>query len=285
MKSVQKIKSGLLLGIAAISISTLYYSCQKTPNKPMGWAANEGVSVENAQSILSKISKIKIVNTNTGKVIGAISTLDGGFSFADPHEGFAFSSPNGVQYSEADGSLYVTAAAFGENSGGGGGIIQAGSTSMDINYTICISADDSSSGFSFGPTSEGTSTVFGISGDFDQILSGDTSGGIESLFNGFAMYQVYDDEASGTYDIVNWLEDLNEPEDALQNKGFAWIIDFKKLQMYFSKSGSLNVSGGTIGFQGKYFEFIPEEDAEDMFDLGDDPEVNVVDGTGSMGCN
>lgn len=290
MKAKRTIKSTLFTGLLAVSIATLYYSCKKENQAPASssTSVSQKQMVNNAQDLADKISSIKIVNK--GKVVGSISTQSGGFSFADPHEGFSFSSSSGVQYvsdPNGGGSLYISASAFGGNAAAGS--VQAGNTNMDINYTLCISAADSGSGFSFGPAFSGTSTILGISGDFSKILDGTANDSdMTTIFNGFAMYQVFSDQASGAYPIVNWLQDISqidENPDAFENKGFAWIMDFRDFHMFFSKSGNLNVSGGSITFDGKYYEFIPEEGAENPFDLGEDPEVNEVDGLGTMGCN
>ena len=294
MKASKKIRTTLLTGLLAFCIATLYYSCRKENNESGSatTSANHDRVVNNAQSIADKISHIKIV-ANNGKVL-SVNTQSGGFSFADPHDGFSFSSSNGIEYvTNPDGSqsIYISAGAFGSNGGGGGGLIVAGNTSMEINFTLCISAADSAEGgFSFGPAMSGVSMVFGISGDLNRILNADESDTTEigDILNGMAAYMVFDDEASGNYEIVSWLEDLGEAEenpDAFDGKGLAFVIDFRNMSMAFSKEGDLNVSGGSIGFSGKYYQFTPEEGAEDPFDLGEDPEVNVVDGMGTMGCN
>jgi hypothetical protein len=292
MKTTNRIKSTVITGVLAISIATVYYSCSKGKDQlTTGTGSASAASSQrtiNANNFADKVSRIKFVGSD-GKVIASINAKTGSFSFSDPHDGFHFSSPTGVQYVSANGgTIYVTAAAFGKNAGGGGAVV-AGSSSLDIGYTLCFSAADSSksSGFDFFGTGGGVSMVFGLSGDFDKLVnqkSGDSTK-IQDMLHGFAIYIVYSDQASGKYDILDFTKDLSKTKAELNKKGFAFVADFQNLGIYFSKEGSLDVSGGSIGFEGKYYAFNPSKDSTNLFDLGKDAKVTEVDGSGTMGCN
>lgn len=283
MKISKKIKSTVLMGALVLSVATLYYSCSKENQGPAATApvANKPQIIGQGKDLADKVSRIRIVSAD-GKRIGSM-TQSGGFSFSEPHDGFAFSSPTGVQYvSDPNGGyLYITAAAF---TGGGGGLVTAGNTQLDINFTLCLSADDSTGGF-FGPAFSGASMIIGISGDLEAMMNAgdDSTTSIADFFHGIAIYAVFDSPASGDYDIMNFIED--QDTTAFEGKGFALAIDFKDLAVYFSKEGTLNVDGGSIGFSGKYYAIKPEEGSDNPFDLGDDAEVQEVDGLGTMSCN
>ncbi len=288
MKKMKSIKSMLLIGAMAVSVSVLYYSCTKpSPGVSLGEDMGQDNSIAQAKSFADKISHIKIVADN-GKVLGMVNGKTGAFSFADPHEGFHFSTNNGWEFVEdgSGGTVYIAAGGFGNNAGGG--MVIAGSTTMEINYTFCLSASDDASGVNFfGPSKTGVSLIMGISGNLEKLLKGevDSNTEMEDIFNGFAMYIVYSDKASGNYDVVNWITDSGLSDLENKNKGFAWVMDFKNFHLYFSKEGKLNVNGGSIGFDGKYLDFQPDASASDLFDFGDNPKVTEVDGMGIMGCN
>lgn len=302
MKNSNNLKIVSLLGALFFSALVIITSCKKSNMGPGGSGSkitdqNEQTVQQLAQRAMDKISEIKIVketdgNKINGKVIGTINMRSGGFTFADGNEGFNFSSSNGVEYVSTSGGgiLFISAGSFGGNAAGG--TVQAGTSSLQINYTFCMSADDSSMNLNFfGPSFTGVSMVLGISGNFEDILNGTaTDSTIMDAFNGMAMYVIYSDEASGNYPIVNWIanaDSINNSDnlgDLFANKGFAWVLDFKKPGIYFSSEGELNVSGGSIGFTGKYLAILPEE-GKDFFDLGGDIEFQEVDGLGVMGCN
>jgi hypothetical protein len=90
---------------------------------------------------------------------------------------------------------------------------------------------------------------------------------------------VYDKQAQGSYNIINWFDDLEDPAD-LEGEGFAYIIDFRNEKLFFSKSGQLNVSGGQMTFTGKYLEI-----SASLFEDEDNPTFREVSGFGTMGCN
>ena len=286
MKKAKNIKSIFLFGAVAISASILYYSCAKPePGGPATAANSQQVVVSKGQTFANQISRIKIVNNN-GKIVGSINAKTAEFSFADPGDGFHFSTNNGWEFVKdgSGGTIYIATGAFNSNSGG---TVVAGSTSLDINFTFCLSASDASNGFKFGPdtSNTGVSLVIGIDGDLAAMAKGGSGQKIEDMFHGLAMFLIYSKQAQGKYEVVNWIDNHGSTSFDSKNKGFAWVMDFKSFSLYFSKEGTLNVNGGTIDFAGKYLQFSPDAKAKDIFDFGKNPTVTTVDGVGSMGCN
>jgi hypothetical protein len=286
------IKLMSLVGALAFSAVMLMTSCSKENETPGNGTANvsssqnDQAAINRAKEFAGKIKNIKIVDSQ-GIIKGSFNTVTGGFTFADGSEGFNFSSSEGVEWVESSngGTLFISAAAFGSNSGGG--TVQAGETNMNIDYTFCFSASDSALNL-FGPSIDGVSMVLGLSGDINALLSGDTTA-VEDMFNGIAIYEVFDDEASGDYAVVDWLENIDstsspDAPDFFANKGLAFVMDFKMPAIYFSIDGTLNVNGGSIGFTGKYLGVTLAE-GDDPFNFSGDAEVKEVDGLGVMGCN
>lgn len=211
------------------------------------------------------------------------------FSFATPNDGWNFSNSSGtvfVPYEEGGGVLIVPVASFGGNSSGG--TVVAGSTALDISYTFCFSASDEALGldlFDYGGTFDGVSVVVGIAGDFEALADGavDEDADFTDFFQGLAMYVVYDNEAQGTYEILNWIEDIDTDIDDLADSGFSYVIDFVDFNLYFSSQGELTVSGGEISFAGEYLGFV--ELFESLDEDDEDLEFAFVPGFGAMGCN
>lgn len=248
------------------------------------------------RSMLKRMPKIIVKDDKTGKFL---RIGNDGFNFSSPGDGWSFSSPSGYQYvagsNGSSGTIFISSSAFGTNAAGpsssggsgGSGVVVAGPTSLNINYTFCYSADAEAMGLDLfdvgdGPDIDGVSGVLGVSGDFAALQ--DTNNvdedEIKNIFHGLASYVVYDNQASGAYEIVNWLsagDDELEADD-LANKGFAFVIDFQNARIYFSERGRLNVSGGTITYSGSYLMAEISEDNEEM-------QVTSVSGVGAMGCN
>jgi hypothetical protein len=276
-----KTKKTISFVLALFTISLfMILSCSKQDSNIQTSATtdNNAVVQKNIKTLLGKLPKTVVVD---GKVVNLSKS---GFDFSTPNDGFNYSSNEGVNYSEETHTLYLEAGSFGS---GLGGTIIAGNTSLDINYTFCFSASEQGLGFNFfGDSLSGVSSVIAISGDFEKLKkitpeeqeSEDFD--ISEYFNGIAIYMVYDNEAKGSYNIVNWLDNIDKCPEDLHKKGFAYIIDFKNNKLFLSSSGKLNVSGGSIAFNGKYMEisdFI-------NFDEEEKPVYKEVDGYGTIGC-
>lgn len=272
-------------GIAALSIT----SC----TKDSGYAGAGPAQAENDnarqkfQSLMHNMPDIGIYDERTDRIL-TFNPGSRNFSFSSPNPGWNYSNSSGpvfVPASEGGGVLIIPAFSFGANTGG---TVVAGSTALDINYTFCFSASDEALGldlFDFGGDFTGVSIVLGIAGDFEALADGDVEGeggDFGDWFQGMAMYVVYANEASGSYSILNWLEDIDEDPDDLADKGFSWVVDFQNFNLYFSANGDLSVSGGEMNFSGEYLGLA--ELFEELDDDGD-LEFNLVPGFGTMGCN
>lgn len=238
-----------------------------------------------ARQMMERMPEIGIWNEERGQLYKFnLQTRE--FSFADPNPGWNFSNSDGPTYIEGDngGILIIPSWSFGGNTGG---TVVAGSSAIDIDFTFCFSASDEALGldlFDYGGNLDGVSMVLGIGGDFEALADGevDEDADFTDFFHGYALYFVYDNEASGTYEILNWLDDLEEDMDVLDNKGFSYVIDFQNFSLYFSAEGTLNVSGGEMTFNGEYLgimELLESLEDEDEID------VDLVSGFGTMGCS
>lgn len=289
MKYLSITRSTALLSLFAVV--TILTSCQKEQG-PVSYANRQTkVDTEDlrtAERIVANLPEIGIVSEDRSTVYKFnLNTRE--FSFSDPNPGWNFSNSDEVvfyPYNDGGGILFIGAGSIGSNTGG---TVVAGETALDVNYTFCFSASDEALGLDLfdlgGDSFDGVSVVLGIAGDFEALADGevDEDASFEDFFQGFAMYIVYDNEASGSYEILNWLEDLEEDPDQLEGHGFAYVLDFTNLSIYLSASGDLDVSGGQISFSGEYLGLL------DLFlDFTEDegePEFAIVSGFGTMGCN
>lgn len=290
MKTTQRFLTTLsIAGFALVAV--VFSSCGKEDltNRSYYAPASEQTPKQRFEALMEQMPEIALWDERTEQIVRInMSTRE--FSFSDPNPGWNFSSSEGPQFIEADqggGILIIPAFSFGSNTGG---TVVAGSSALDINYTFCFSASDEALGldlFDFGGDFDGVSIVLGIAGDFEALAEGideEEDGDLDSFFQGIAMYVVYDNEASGNYEILNWIEDIDGDADDFVDQGFSYVVDFQNFNLYFSASGELNVSGGEMSFSGEYlgfvelFESLDEEDEEEF-------EFALVPGFGTMGCN
>ncbi|MDX9750408.1 MAG: hypothetical protein RBT71_04935 [Flavobacteriales bacterium] len=235
-----------------------------------------------------KLPAFGVYNRPMDKVIVFRHDLDGtrSFNFVDPPQGgINFASSDGGQWtwSESQGLMVLT-----EPSGafGGGGTVVAGNTALDIQYAVCFSFDEQALGADLFSTGiNDVAGVVGIGGDFEALANGEFSEGDDlfDYFHGFAYYLVYAEQLANTdYEVLNWVEDLDQDPADLDGFGFAFVVSFQNDGgIYISRDGDLNVNGGSIGFNGNYYAI----EGVGFFDEGDDdPGVTVVPGFGAMGC-
>lgn len=278
-------------GLFAVGTMTLN-SCSKEVDYAGPGARPELNRTEKAkdffETIVQRMPDIGFYDEKLDQVI-VLNRGSREFSFATPNDGWNFSNSSGtvfVPYEEGGGVLIIPVASFGGNSSGG--TVVAGSTALDISYTFCFSASDEALGldlFDYGGTFDGVSVVLGIAGDFEALADGavDEDAEFTDFFQGLAMYVVYDNEAQGTYEILNWIEDIDTDIDDLADSGFSYVIDFVDFNLYFSSEGELSVSGGEISFTGEYLGFL--ELFESLDEDEDDLDFAMVPGFGAMGCN
>jgi len=292
---------------AAVSImvaAVLFLSgCSKDTDYSNGDVNNQdGVrAIENTETqndlrrAAERIPALQWYNSTMDKIITFDPKSESkSFSFSDPNDGWNFSDADDVAWAPASnggGILFIGPGSFNSNSSSGG-LVVAGNTSLDVNYTFCFTASEEALGLDIGgfggPDFDGISGVIGISGNFEALTEGefDEEADPFEFFNGLAYYVVYDNEASGSYDILNWFNNLDEDPDDLGGEGFAWVYGFtpNSWAIYFSDSGELQVSGGMMNFNGTYLGIelsLDDINDEDVFNF------NFVEGPGygSMGCN
>ncbi len=248
-----------------------------------------------AQAAFRKMPKVRFWDETNHRFI-EMSNGSRDFVFADPDQGFTFDDPdqNGVMlFSDGSGDYIVFSSGFGVAGQGGGGVVVAGNTTLNIDATICLSAQAIADGDGFGNifdtgfAFDEFAAVFGIAGDFSGLADADTgSDNFDpfEFFHGFAMYYVMADDISGTHEVFNWLEASEDGN--FEDMASSFVMDFSNFSLYFSTSGSLSVSGGQMNFSGEYLAITDLFDSflNDDFNE-DDIDANIVTGFGSMGCN
>jgi hypothetical protein len=248
------------------------------------------------QRIRAKVDHLPgvgIYNRTMNKVIVFKHLPDGSrsFNFVDPpSSGINFASSNGGQWtwSESQGLMILTDPSAGL--GSGGGTVVAGDVSLDIGLAVCFSMDEEGLGMDLFNTGVGdVAGVIGIAGDFDALINGDFSSDEDNIFDyfhGFAYYLVYADQLGNeSYEVLNWVDDLDQPEEDLDGFGFSFVVSFQNEGgIYISSDGELNVHDGSIGFSGNYYAM---EGVGFFDDNGDDGggDFSEVPGFGAMGCN
>ena len=274
----------------------LAVACGKTDYTP-GEAPHASRSITDKDTqkkvieMAGKLPDLAIYNSTMDKVIIIEMNQEKmGFNFADPNDGWSFASSDNIQFTQYGDGTNVVFIGSPTSGGGGatGGTVVAGNTALDIAYSFCFSVNEEALGldlFSVDADFDGISGVIGIAGDFEALANGeiDEDADITDFFQGYAMYFVYDDEANGTYDILNWLEDVGS--DGLDGDGFSFVFDFQNFDIYFSNDGTLDVSASSMMFDGTYLGFI--NFFESFFDEdGDleDADIQEVSGYGEMGC-
>ncbi len=248
---------------------------------------------ERIREKMDQLPGVGIYNRTMNKVIVFKYLPDGSrsFNFVDPPSGgINFASSNGGQWtwSESEGLMILTEPSAGI--GGGGGTVVAGDASLDIGLAVCFSVDEEGLGMDLFDTGVGdVAGVIGIAGDFDALINGDFSSDEDEIFDyfhGFAYYLVYADQLGNeSYEVLNWIDDLDQPEEDLDGFGFSFVVSFQNEGgVYISSDGELSVNGGSIGFNGNYYAIegvgFFDEDGED--EGGD---FSEVPGFGAMGCD
>ena len=210
------------------------------------------------------------------------------WTFANPYEGAEYSESG--SWVSADGTEMVVFSVNGTTSGaGGGGTVVVGNTTLNIDYAFCFNVDVQAVGldlFDFGGTFDGVSGVIGIAGDFEALANDELGedADFEEFFDGYAAYIVYDSQANGTYEVLDWFEDLEGGSDDLEGNAFPYVLDWTNFGLYFSSAGTITASGASLNFEGEYLSLLDfdlsfdEEGEEEM-------EAEFVEGFGQMGCN
>lgn len=293
-----KLASVVKFGVPVILMTGLLVSCTKerlnTGADQQRTEVTDKVTQKKIQRQADKMPAVGIYNTTMDKVIIFSHDRNGekNFSFANPPAGgLNFASSNGGEWvyypDQPEGVYVITEPSAGL--GAGGGTVVVGGTSLDIGFAVCFSVGEEALGADLFDTGiDEVAGVIGISGDFEALQEGEFDEGDDdalfSYFHGMAFYLVYAEElANQGYDVLNWLEDLDQPEEELDGFGFAYVVHFVgNGGIYLSSDGELTVDGGSIGFNGTYFG------VEGLgFFGGEEENFNYVEvpGFGTMGCN
>jgi hypothetical protein len=218
--------------------------------------------------------------------------------FSDPDEGFSFDDPdnNGmILFSDGSGDYLVFSTGIGVAGQGGGGVVVAGNTTLNIDLAMCISAEAVAAGDGYGDLFDTGfafnrfAAVFGIAGDFEELANANTSAedfDPFQYFQGFAVYYILADDISGSHEVFDWLGANSEDEDTFEDMASSMVIDFQNFDLYFATSGTVTASGGQMMFSGEYLSLI--DLFESFLDDGvDDSNIDydIVSGFGTMGCN
>ena len=284
--------------LSLATVSVLFTSCTKEtatmPARTHATAVTDAHEQREIKDMVAKLPSVGIYNRTMNKILvftrNTGSTRGFSFTTTDPG-GINFASSNGGQWvwTEQGGMAVITEPSAGM--GSGGGVVTAGNSTLNIDLAVCFAASDSdvTGGGLFGPDMGDVAGVIGISGDFDALANGDYDEGNEDAiweyFHGFAYYFVYADQLSDTsYDVLNWIDDLDEPEEELQDFSFAFVVSLQgEGGIYLSKDGSIAVNGGTMNFNGQYYAVEGISFFDDNNDDGNDS-FSVVSGFGAMGC-
>ena len=291
-KNIYRITLALSLGAALMFVS----SCSKNDDQ-----AVTGTSQKDLQRTKAKINQFVkrfpvqnlVHELRTRGNVGTVQPYD--FTFANPSSGYTYShtstytTSTGTTYTTNSYTVYAAYNSFG--AGANGGTVVAGNTSLDMNYVFCFSSSDQGFGldlFGTGAPVDGVSSVIGVSGDFSQLQNANDSTSLGDIFHGLAFYLVYDDNASGSYDVINFSDVTWSDSTSINHKCFAFIFDFVNGRFFVSKSGTINVSGGSMTYNGEYYQITGFLNGDGNFDItGPDANLtlSVVSGFGTMGCN
>ncbi|MEN9638320.1 MAG: hypothetical protein RLZZ262_188 [Bacteroidota bacterium] len=247
--------------------------------------------VRQVREISAQIPMVRLYDEVHGRYmdINIYERWNRDWTFANPYDGAEYSESG--SWVSADGDEMIVFSINGTSSGaGGGGTVVAGNTTLNIDYAFCFNIDIEAVGldlFDFGGSFDGVAGVIGIAGDFEALANDELGedADFEDFFHGFAAYIVYDSEANGTYEVLDWFEDIDGGTDDLADNAFSYVLDWNNFGLYFSSSGSITASGASLNFQGEYLSLLDfvlsfEEETEE-----EEYEAAIVDGFGQMGCN
>jgi membrane-bound inhibitor of C-type lysozyme len=199
------------------------------------------------------------------------------------NKSWSFSNPQSNTIYAEDGYfvVYVSSSAFDFGSSTTTYAVTAGNTSLNVK-TICLSIDASAYAAMFQTQTgqlpiDGISVVMGLDADF-ALLQNASSASFADYFHGLAYYLVYDFGASGSYNVFDW----TGATPLGNSDGFAMVFSFEQNNFggfYFSKDGTINVSGGNMTFNGNYWGI-----ETDFTTLTTTLSYDTFAGSGTMGC-
>jgi len=293
----------IILGLLATVV--LLSGCTKESVEINGSSASPAKKVElsseqmnRAKKMTGRLPKLRYWDESNQRFI-EFNPNSRDLIFSDPDEGFNFDDPDGnnaMVFSDGTDSYLVFSSGFGVSGQGGGGTVVAGSTILNMDFTVCLSMEEVAAGDGmvdfFGDGSDAFSeyaAVVGISGDFEALESSNSSDPSFDPFeylNGFAAFYVIADDVSGSHEVFNWMDADSSSSNDFDDMASAMVLSFQDASLYFANSGTVTTSGGTMDFNGTFVGF---SDYLDLF-LDDssseiDLEAEEVSGYGTMGCN
>jgi len=293
----------IILGLLAMVV--LFTGCTKEPVELIGSSATQPSKVElsseqmnRAKKMTARLPKLRYWDETNQRFID-YNPNSRDLIFSDPDEGFNFDDPDGnnaMVFSDGTDNYLVFSSGFGVSGQGGGGTVVAGSTILNMDITICLSLQEVAAGdggafnlFDSDTTFSEYASVIGIAGDFEALESSDENSDFNpfEFLEGYAAFNVMADDVSGSHEVFNWMDAENADAEDFDDLAYAVVFDFQNFSLYFSNSGTVTTSGGTMEFSGTFIGF--EDLLEDLFsedsseDFGGDAEE--VEGYGSMGCN
>lgn len=293
-----RVAAATTLALATLIFAT---SCSKDTDNPSNTDADrsiyQGKSIEDKQTqqrlleLSGMLPTVVVYNSTMNKYISLDLNNPKSFNFASPGGGLSFSSPEGsVQFvSSSGGGLTILTTPSSSGGGGGGGIVTAGGVSLNVNYVVCFASEDEDVAgidlFDFGGPTSGFSGAFGIAGDFEALATGeiDEDADITDFFFGIVMFVAFADTPDGDFPVVDFFEFGENQYEDFDNKGLAYFVSFAEnnVGIFFSKSGSVSFSGGSVQFNGTYFGI-----TGDLFDFEneEEPDFIEVSGTGVLEC-
>lgn len=239
-------------------------------------------------ALVGMLPTVMVYNSTMDRYISLDLNNPKSFSFTAPSGGASFSSPSGtVQFIPApDGNFTILTTPTSSGGGSGGGLVSAGSISLDVNYVLCFASGDPNSDlnfFDFGPSGGGFSGAVGIAGNFEALASGNFDDDTDpfDFFEGIVAYYAFSGQPSGSFPVIDFF-DFESNSGNINNKGLAYFVSFQGNQagIFFSKSGSLNFSGSSVEFDGTYYGIVGN-----FFDFDfDDTSYIQVPGSGFLEC-
>ena len=194
---------------------------------------------------------------------------------------FANPTPNTIYGQNGGIVVYISSNSSSWGYGSPTHTITAGNTTLNV-QTLCLAVDASAYVAMFaGQTGtlpyDGISVVMGLDADFS-LLANASSTSFANYFHGLAYYLVYDFNASGSYDVIDWTTMTALPNSI----AFSMVFSFDTNNsgaFYFSKDGSISVSGSDMSFNGNYWGI-----EMDFSNLNPSLTYNTYAGSGTMGC-
>jgi hypothetical protein len=295
-------KKAYVLWMSALVM--LAVGCSKDPLTLNGASTKPGTKVAlteeqqaRATKMAKRMPKLRYWDEANSRFIDFNPTTRD-FEFSDPDEGFTFDDPDGnnaMVFSDGSDSYLVFSSGIGVSGQGGGGTVVAGTTVLDMDFTVCLSMQEVAAGDGSVDFFSDSSMVFdeyaaviGISGDFEALANADESSSFDpfEFLNGYAAFYVIADDVSGSHEVFNWMDADSTNTADFDDMASAMVFDFQDFSLYFANSGQVATSGGTMEFNGTFIGFINFldlflEDSSEEIDI----EAEEVTGYGSMGCN